>query len=83
MSNIKLSKEDIEQLTKLQNEENRLIVNFGRLEISQIDLDQEKENLEEDLNKHRKNQIELGAKLQEKYGEGRINLETGELIKSE
>ena len=33
MSNIKLSKEDIEQLTKLQNEENRLIVNFGRPDI--------------------------------------------------
>ena len=83
MSNIKLSKEDLDQLNKLQEEENRIFITAGRIKIAELDLDQEQENLEEDLKKHRKNQLEIGAKLQDKYGEGRIDLKNGELIKSE
>ena len=56
---------------------------MSRIKIAEIDLDQEQENLEEDLKKHRKSQLEIGAKLQDKYGEGRIDLKNGELIKSE
>tara|TARA_Y100000592_G_scaffold70636_1_gene109867 strand:+ start:6287 stop:6538 length:252 start_codon:yes stop_codon:yes gene_type:complete len=83
MSNIKLLKEEIDQLNKLQEQENRILITAGRIKIAEIDLDQELESLEEDLKEHRKNQASIGSKLQEKYGEGRIDLKNGELIKSE
>ena len=51
MSNIKLSKEDLDQLNKLQEEENRILITAGRIKIAEIDLDQEQQNLEEDLKK--------------------------------
>ena len=69
MSNIKLSKEELDQLNKLQEEENRILITAGRIKIAEIDLDQEQENLEEDYNT--KNNIEIRLS---KYDPGILDL---------
>ena len=42
-----------------------------------------KEKVESDFKSNRNSQRELAAELQKEYGEGTINLETGEFIKPE
>jgi len=82
MDKVYLTPEEKEIIQDLQTSESELITRIGELEIN-IELLKNKKSEEllkiSDLNK-RKTQI--AKKLQDKYGEGSINLETGEFIKT-
>ena len=45
-----------------------------------FDLELQKEKLIEDLSKLKAAELDLGSLLQQKYGDGNINLSTGEVI---
>ena len=49
---------------------------------AEIELREGREELENKFKQLRSSQQEFAAELQEKYGEGTINLETGEFINS-
>ena len=83
MSNIKLSQEELNKLKEVRTEENKILVEAGRIALNKI-LYQEREdqNVKEYKNLRSK-QDELAQSLQNKYGEGTINVDSGEFIKAE
>jgi hypothetical protein len=73
MSNvIKLQEEELQAVKENQNQINQIVYNIGALEYQktkQLPVLEQLQNA----------QKELALNLQEKYGEGNINLQTGEL----
>jgi len=81
METIKLTQEEIDSLKSIQEESSNLTVSFGQLEIAFQSLKLQKENLVEALVNLKNKETEIGTQLQEKYGNGNINIETGEFTK--
>ena len=75
-----LTQEEITQLRSVREKRIKLIENFGVLELRMQEFNLQKEELTEELKKLTKEEIQLGAALQQKYGDGSINLEKGEFI---
>lgn len=77
MSNvIKLQEKELQSIKENQKQINQVVYNMGALEYQKTQLLPQIEELQ-------KVQNELAVELQEKYGEGNINLETGELTLKE
>ena len=72
-----LTQEEIIQLRDVQQKRSSLNEQFGILEI-QYDI--QKQTLISKLNQLLQVEEQLGKQLQEKYGDGTINLEKGEFI---
>ena len=82
MDKVYLTTEEQDKLKELQNIESELVAKIGELEIN-IELlkARKSEELKKSLDlSTKKNQ--LAKELQDKYGEGSINVETGEFIKN-
>ena len=78
----KLSKEEVATLTEYQKQTNELVGAIGQIEL-QIDLLKSKKiECLETFNKLRINQQKTADSLQEKYGDGNIDLEKEEFIPS-
>ncbi len=80
-----LTKEELEQLQKLQNRYSEIHIELGRLVTqelllqNQIDaLKQEQENLKQDFKSNKERETILAQELNTKYGTGNINTDTGE-----
>ena len=83
MQEIKLSQEEIQTLTQLQSDQQTLINSFGEVEM-QIQLAEiKKDSLVEALTSLKNKEIEVGKMLQDKYGNGTIDLESGIFTKTE
>ncbi len=74
-----LTQEELTQLTSIQNQQNDLIINLGSIEYRMSLLEQNKEILKAQILELEKTNNELGQRLTEKYGSGKINPETGEI----
>jgi hypothetical protein len=79
---IKLTQEEIDTLKSIQEANNNLMVSFGQLEMTFQSLQLQKENLVKTLASLKNKETEIGTQLQEKYGNGNINIETGEFTKT-
>jgi stress response protein YsnF len=77
----KLSPEEISQLQNIQKEQESLVQTFGQLEYQIQSLELNKEELVAKLENIKQQEIDLGKNLNEKYGNGTINLETGVFTK--
>ena len=75
-----LTPEELQTVRNLNGERNTLINQFGALEFEIQTLELQKEQLIENLQKLSEASENLGAELQSKYGEGNVNLDTGEFI---
>ena len=75
-----LTQEEIQSLKLIQDKRIQLIEQFGVLEIRLQDLEFQKEQLKTNLQQLRQEEIKVGEILQQKYGDGSINLEKGEFI---
>jgi len=75
-----LTPEELQTVRSLNGERNTLINQFGALEFEIQTLELQKEQLIENLQKLSEASENLGAELQSKYGEGNVNLDTGEFI---
>lgn len=73
---VKLSQEELQTIKEGNDKITRLIFNLGQLEL-------QKDQIKEELNETQKTQDSFGTVLFEKYGEGNISLETGELTLKE
>ena len=82
MKKVLLQKEEIDSLLTIQNEQASLLNEFGQLEIQLQTLTLQKETLIKTLKDLQIKSQKLGKELQQKYGEGTINIESGEFIKS-
>lgn len=74
-----LTPEELSKLQELDNKRGQLVEQFGIIEINIQDLELQKEQLIEELSKLKSSEIDLGGLLQQKYGNGDINLSTGEV----
>ena len=75
-----LTVEEITQLKEVQEKRLQLIEQFGIIELRIQEFKLQKEHLIEELKKQHQEEITIGKDLQQKYGEGSINLEKGEFI---
>ncbi len=77
-----LTQEEIQSLKLIQEKRIQLVEQFGVLEMRFQDLELQKEQLKINLQQLRQEEIKVGETLQQKYGDGSINLEKGEFISS-
>lgn len=73
---IKLQEEELQSIKETQTRITQLIYGLGQLEVQKTNILTELESVQEKQNK-------LAKELQDKHGEGNINLETGELTLTE
>jgi hypothetical protein len=77
-----LTQEELQQIKDIQQEKSILVEQFGIVEYSIQDLEQQKQTLNLSLSNLKQKEIELGKTLQERYGDGTINVEKGEFTSS-
>ena len=77
-----LTPEEIQNILQLQKIQAKLVEDFGLVEYQIQSLTQQKQELINGLNSYKQQEIQLGKLLQEKYGDGTIDLEKGEFISS-
>jgi len=77
-----LSKEEIDNLSSLQQQQDNFVIQLGQIEYQKNLLDQQKEEIYSKIKSFENNQIQLAKQLEEKYGRGTVNLESGEFIKA-
>jgi hypothetical protein len=78
---ITLTEQELNDLKKIQEQGNQLMMKFGEVEMSIQILELQKENLVESLSELKQRETTYGQMLQDKYGNGNINTETGEFTK--
>jgi len=83
MEQIKLSQEEIEVLGKLQETQSNIINSLGQLEFNIQLLELQKDKLTEQIEELKQTEIKVGQDLNEKYGDGNIDLNTGIFTPSE
>jgi hypothetical protein len=82
MENTKLTQEEVQSLQELQQQRQAVALEFGTLELTQIELDNRREELENFYSELKNKEQELGKEFSNKYGNGSIDLENGEFIPS-
>jgi len=76
-----LTPEELQQLKDIQEVGSNLVAQFGEYEYRIQLLQLQKTSLVEELDKLKTKEVEVGKILETKYGEGSINIDTGEFIK--
>lgn len=81
-----LTKEELQELLGLQDSYEKIVKSLGEIEIQKFNLNElinslgiEKEYLHNDLKKIKEKETELAKTLTEKYGQGVIDVNTGEI----
>ena len=78
----KMLQADLDKVNECRHTDGYLIQNLGEIEIKIILMNHQKESLKTQTLSLQQEQNEYAKLLQEKYGEGSINIETGEFIPS-
>jgi len=80
MSDIKkLTEDELSSIKNIKQEYSDLAISLGELELQISSFNHEKNRLLELHKQLLEKETELAQKLQDKYGQGSINLETGEI----
>lgn len=77
METKQLTTEELEQIKSMQKEYNSIAFELGNTEIQLNDLENYKKSLLHSINEITKKEKSLVTILQEKYGTGNIDMETG------
>ena len=77
-----LTQEEVSELKGLKQQYRDLTEATGVIEIQKITIELKKEQIKEKLKSLQQEEIKLARKLEEKYGNGEISLETGEFLPS-
>jgi hypothetical protein len=75
-----LTQEEIQSLKKIQQNQTDLIQTLGTVEYRLQLLELDKQTLKTQLQKQIEEETVIAKQLQEKYGDGNIDLEKGEFI---
>ena len=73
-----LTQEEIQSLKSLQNNQNLLITSLGNLEYQIELLTLQRQNIKDEIKNQIEEETKISKELNEKYGEGSIDLEKGE-----
>ena len=77
-----LTQDELQQIKDIQQDKSVLVEQFGIIEYRIQDLEQQKQLLKSALSDLKQKEIDLGKMLQERYGDGTINVEKGEFTSS-
>ncbi len=80
---VKLDESEIQKIMDIQQRANRLSMELGKIELSKLSLDKKKDQVISMLPELEKDENLLMEILKSKYGNGNIDLETGEFVKQE
>jgi hypothetical protein len=80
MKQIKLEKNELLQLNNIKNARSSVINEFGKISIIELQLSQRKNNAEINFAKIEEAQVDLAKNLEEKYGKGTIDIDSGVFI---
>ena len=76
---IKLSKDELEQLKSFQIRNNDITFRLGQVDIQKAIIEGQRSDLLDKLANLQEESNKVGKELQEKYGEGNIDLDAGEI----
>ena len=80
MENKVLTQEEIQSLKSIQTNQSNLVQSLGTVEYRIQLLELDKQTLKVQLQKQIEEETKIAKELQEKYGDGNIDLEKGEFI---
>ena len=81
MEKVLLKKEELNTIKEIQQTELNLVDQLGSIEYQLQTLQLQKDNLKQDIIALQIKSQKFGESLQQKYGDGNINIETGEFTK--
>jgi len=82
MEKVLLEKQEIDTIKDIQQSELDLVNQIGQVEYQIQSLILQKEELREEISKLQTKSSKFGSDLQQKYGDGNVNIETGEFTKT-
>jgi uncharacterized small protein (DUF1192 family) len=71
----KLTEQEVEKITELQNRINTAQAELGRLELTKIDIKDRRDTIESYIRETRSLEMDVAKEIEEKYGKGSINLD--------
>ena len=80
MANKKLTQEEVKQLDNLQQQKTNMLVQLGNMEVTMMKLQKEKDPGLEAIKELEQSKQFYYKILQEKYGQGRLDLQAKEFI---
>ena len=80
MENTKLSQEELQTIQQLQEKNRAIVMEFGEIELIKLNLERRAENAKKFLAELREEENTFGKDLSEKYGDGTVDLSTGEFV---
>ena len=83
MANQKMTADELSQIQTLQERSQTVIRELGEIEMIRINLDTRRESALKFLEDTRTQETELGKVLSEKYGDGTVDLGSGEFVPNE
>ena len=75
-----LTKEEIQQLSSLQEQQNDSVIQLGQVEYQKLLLNVQENSIKQQIEIFEEKQTKLAQQLEEKYGKGTVNLESGEFV---
>lgn len=79
MENKFITKEELQQLQSIQQSNNQIILELGKIELEKIKLNQRRYQVKQYLESLEQDSQTLSEFLQHKYGKCSINIDTGEI----
>lgn len=79
MENKLLEKEELQTLKDFRVKEENIILSFGQLGYQRAQLDEQEDEILDFKKKFNKERSDFATSLTTKYGDGTINIETGEI----
>jgi|694.fasta_scaffold06460_17 hypothetical protein len=80
MENTKLSQEELQSIQQLQEKNRAIVIEFGEVELIKLNLERRVENAKKFLAELREEENTFGKELSDKYGDGTVDLSTGEFV---
>jgi hypothetical protein len=77
-----ITEEDKKQILSTQEKESNFIIQLGQLELEIQNLELQKESILDQVASFNQEKKDLAKMLQDKYGEGTFDLDSGEFIKN-
>ena len=74
----KLTTEDIQQLSSIKANNDAVVVEFGKISLSEMALKERKDRAEAYIIQLRGEEVKIAKSLEDKYGKGTVNTATGE-----
>ena len=80
MENQKLTQEELQQIADLQTRNRAIVQELGEIELVRLNVERRRANADAFLAELRQAEADFGKSLSEKYGDGTVDLSTGEFV---